>query len=108
MQTTNKQQAPTHKQQAPTNKQQALIIEYPKTLTRGTLSLSERLLRQQCPLIARQLRNTMLSDHSNELNIVFSDMQLQQIKQSLQQSESNAQPGQKILYSTLLSRWQNL
>ena len=75
-------------------------------LQRGTVSLTERLLRKDRQQIAHYLRNAMLSSGNERIDLLLSPQQLDDITAILAQQQTSAGAGQQVLISNLLNRWQ--
>ncbi|MDK2777434.1 MAG: hypothetical protein KYX62_07230 [Pseudomonadota bacterium] len=75
-------------------------------LKRGTVSLTERLLRQEQQQLAHYLRNAMLASTTDNIDLLISEEQIGLIHQALAHQESAATAGQQALIHNLINRWQ--
>lgn len=74
-------------------------------LNRGTVSLTERLLRSERPAIAGYLRNAMLASEAERIDLLLPRQHLTDIHRSLESLYASADSGDKSLLSHLRERW---
>ncbi len=74
-------------------------------LKRGTVSLTERLLRQEQQQLAHYLRNAMLASTTDNIDLLISAEQIGLIHRTLAHQKS-ADAGQQALIHNLINRWQ--
>ena len=74
-------------------------------LNRGTISLTERFLRNDMPLLARYLRNAMLTSEAEPIDLLLDRQHLKAINQHLDQLVNASDIGERSLLTNLLLRW---
>lgn len=74
-------------------------------LSRGTVSLTERVLRSHQPDIARYLRNAMLATSGEQIDLLLSPASLSAVHRSLEHLHIEAHSGQQSLLLHLRDRW---
>lgn len=72
---------------------------------RGTISLTERFLRDKLPALARYLRSAMLASESDTVNLILDEQHLMLIRHTLDALLLEADTGQKALILNLQKRW---
>ncbi|MBT12812.1 MAG: hypothetical protein CMI02_12350 [Oceanospirillaceae bacterium] len=73
-------------------------------LSRGTVSLTERMLRNDHTSLALHLRNAMLTGDET-IDLLLSTQQLDDLRNTLISQQSMANAGQQSLLNNLLERW---
>ncbi|WP_430462661.1 hypothetical protein ACQUQU_07695 [Thalassolituus sp. LLYu03] len=75
-------------------------------LSRGTISLTERILRKGYATLANYLRNAMLATEQDTIDLLLSTQQLADIHSALESLQNGKDFGLKSMSSHLRERWQ--